>query len=101
METPHLSRIWLLQSWSGPVKALLIAWDYVLVHTNDRRSRHSCHDFQDVGSWNSFVRHAINQFFVYRREPLAITAISAQIVVLPLGQLMAATITREKVFHRE
>lgn len=40
----------------------------------------------------------LNQFFVYRREPLAITAISAQIVVLPLGQLMAATITRKKFF---
>lgn len=40
----------------------------------------------------------LNQFFWYRTEPLTITAISAQIAVLPLGQLMAATITRKKFF---
>ncbi|XP_051114799.1 oligopeptide transporter 7 [Andrographis paniculata] len=32
----------------------------------------------------------LNQFFWYRTEPLSITAISAQIAVVPLGQLMAA-----------
>lgn len=35
----------------------------------------------------------LNQFFWYRTEPLTITAISAQIAVLPLGQLMASKIT--------
>lgn len=34
----------------------------------------------------------LNQFFSYRTEPLTITAVSAQIASLPLGQLMAATL---------
>ncbi|KAI3813624.1 hypothetical protein L1987_18353 [Smallanthus sonchifolius] len=41
----------------------------------------------------------LNQFFWYRREPLSITSISAQIAVVPLGHLMAATIT-DRVFFR-
>ncbi|KAI3699359.1 hypothetical protein L2E82_43615 [Cichorium intybus] len=41
----------------------------------------------------------LNQFFWYRREPLSITSISAQIVVVPLGHLMAATIT-DKIFFQ-
>ncbi|XAR55181.1 hypothetical protein NMG60_11030601 [Bertholletia excelsa] len=39
----------------------------------------------------------LNQFFWYRTEPLTITAISAQIAVVPLGQLMAAKLT-DRVF---
>ncbi|XP_058179767.1 oligopeptide transporter 7-like isoform X1 [Rhododendron vialii] len=39
----------------------------------------------------------LNQFFFFRREPLSITSISAQIAVAPLGHLMAATLT-ERVF---
>ncbi|XP_057975207.1 oligopeptide transporter 7-like [Malania oleifera] len=39
----------------------------------------------------------LNQFFWYRREPLSITAVSAQIAVVPLGRLMAAAIT-DRVF---
>ncbi|XP_051142762.1 oligopeptide transporter 7 [Andrographis paniculata] len=35
-----------------------------------------------------------NQFFWYRKEPLSISSISAQIAVVPLGHLMAKTITR-------
>jgi hypothetical protein len=54
-----------------------------------------------LGILSCIMLSFLNQFFVYRREPLVITAISAQIVVLPLGQLMAATITREMFFHRE
>ncbi|KAH9311292.1 hypothetical protein KI387_026327, partial [Taxus chinensis] len=38
----------------------------------------------------------LNQFFWYRTEPLTITAISAQIAVLPLGRLMAATLSKRK-----
>ncbi|WVZ82786.1 hypothetical protein U9M48_030013 [Paspalum notatum var. saurae] len=34
----------------------------------------------------------LNAFFGYRKEPLAITAISAQIAVLPAGRLMAAAL---------
>ncbi|RDY14232.1 Oligopeptide transporter 7, partial [Mucuna pruriens] len=41
----------------------------------------------------------LNQFFGYRREPLSVTAISAQIAVVPVGHLMAATVT-ERVFMK-
>ncbi|KAF2312412.1 hypothetical protein GH714_034604 [Hevea brasiliensis] len=41
----------------------------------------------------------LNQFFWYRREPLTITSISAQIAVVPLGHLMASTIT-DKFFFK-
>ncbi|XVF15935.1 hypothetical protein REPUB_Repub09cG0198700 [Reevesia pubescens] len=41
----------------------------------------------------------LNQFFWYRREPLSISSISAQITVVPLGHLMAATIT-DRVFFK-
>ncbi|XP_042480130.1 oligopeptide transporter 7-like [Macadamia integrifolia] len=41
----------------------------------------------------------LNQFFWYRTEPLAITSISAQIAVVPLGHLMAATIT-DRIFFK-
>ncbi|AET00815.2 oligopeptide transporter OPT family protein [Medicago truncatula] len=34
----------------------------------------------------------VNQFFGYRTNPLTITAVSAQIVSLPIGKLMAATL---------
>ncbi|KAI8541135.1 hypothetical protein RHMOL_Rhmol08G0038900 [Rhododendron molle] len=41
----------------------------------------------------------LNQFFWYRREPLTITSISAQIAVVPLGRLMAATLTKRVFFE--
>ncbi|KAG2694187.1 hypothetical protein I3843_08G125000 [Carya illinoinensis] len=41
----------------------------------------------------------LNQFFWYRREPLSITSISAQIAVVPLGHLMASTMT-DRVFFK-
>ncbi|EXB39949.1 Oligopeptide transporter 7 [Morus notabilis] len=41
----------------------------------------------------------LNQFFWYRKEPLSITAISAQIAVVPLGQLMAAKIPNHVFFR--
>ncbi|KAK7376112.1 hypothetical protein VNO78_34965 [Psophocarpus tetragonolobus] len=41
----------------------------------------------------------LNQFFGYRREPLSVTAISAQIAVVPAGHLMAATVTK-RVFMK-
>ncbi|XP_015896323.3 oligopeptide transporter 7 isoform X1 [Ziziphus jujuba] len=40
----------------------------------------------------------LNQFFWYRKEPLSITSISAQIAVVPLGQLMASKITNRAFF---
>ncbi|XVF62199.1 hypothetical protein PTKIN_Ptkin08bG0198100 [Pterospermum kingtungense] len=42
----------------------------------------------------------LNQFFWYRREPLSISSISAQIAVLPVGHLMAATLT-DRVFFKD
>ncbi|KAK8693063.1 hypothetical protein V6N13_070661 [Hibiscus sabdariffa] len=42
----------------------------------------------------------LNQFFWYRREPLSISSISAQIAVVPLGHLMAATIP-DRVFFKD
>lgn len=41
----------------------------------------------------------VNQFFWYRREPLSISAIAAQIAVVPLGHLMATALTK-RVFLR-
>lgn len=38
----------------------------------------------------------LNQFFSYRREPLTITAVSAQIAVLPIGRFMAAALPKRK-----
>lgn len=41
----------------------------------------------------------LNQFFGFRREPLTVTAISAQIAVVPVGHLMAAAVTK-RVFMK-
>ncbi|KAL2333811.1 hypothetical protein Fmac_015024 [Flemingia macrophylla] len=41
----------------------------------------------------------LNQFFGYRREPLSVTAISAQIAVVPVGHLMATSVT-ERAFMK-
>ncbi|PON73569.1 Tetrapeptide transporter [Parasponia andersonii] len=43
-----------------------------------------------LGTLSCALLSFLNQFFWYRTEPLSITAISAQIAVVPLGQLMAA-----------
>jgi OPT family oligopeptide transporter len=52
-----------------------------------------------LGTASCFVLSFLNQFFWYRKEPLTITAISAQIAVVPLGRLMAATLP-ERAFFR-
>ncbi|KAG8374544.1 hypothetical protein BUALT_Bualt10G0006200 [Buddleja alternifolia] len=46
-----------------------------------------------LGTLSCILLSFLNQFFWYRIQPLSITAISAQIAVVPLGQLMAARIT--------
>lgn len=51
-----------------------------------------------LGTLSCMLLSFLNQFFWYRKEPLAITAISAQIAVVPLGQLMAARITKRVFF---
>ncbi|RDX76911.1 Oligopeptide transporter 7, partial [Mucuna pruriens] len=52
-----------------------------------------------LGTLSCVLLSFLNQFFWYRTEPLTITAISAQIAVVPLGQFMAATITK-RIFFR-
>ncbi|XP_042479613.1 oligopeptide transporter 7-like isoform X1 [Macadamia integrifolia] len=53
-----------------------------------------------LGTLSCVVLSFLNQFFWYRTEPLTITAISAQIAVVPLGHLMASTIT-DRVFFKD
>ncbi|KAI9076789.1 hypothetical protein K1719_041265 [Acacia pycnantha] len=52
-----------------------------------------------LGTLSCVVLSFLNQFFWYRTEPLTITAISAQIAVVPLGHFMATRIT-DRVFFR-
>ncbi|KAL8053325.1 hypothetical protein ABFX02_05G063500 [Erythranthe guttata] len=52
-----------------------------------------------LGTLSCVLLSFLNQFFWYRTEPLSITAISAQIAVVPLGQLMAARITDRSFFR--
>ncbi|XP_061352431.1 oligopeptide transporter 6-like [Gastrolobium bilobum] len=42
----------------------------------------------------------VNQFFWYRTQPLSVTSISAQIVVVPIGHFMARTLPT-RVFFRD
>ncbi|KAF9602292.1 hypothetical protein IFM89_026409 [Coptis chinensis] len=51
-----------------------------------------------LGTLSCVLLSFLNQFFWYRKEPLTITAISAQIAVVPLGHLMASTITKRVFF---
>ncbi|KAM7269914.1 hypothetical protein ACFE04_029128 [Oxalis oulophora] len=39
----------------------------------------------------------LNQFFTYRQNQIYITSVSAQILVLPLGKFMAATLPRREI----
>ncbi|CAK9157000.1 unnamed protein product [Ilex paraguariensis] len=52
-----------------------------------------------LGSLACVLLSFVNQFFWYRREPLSVTSISAQISVVPLGHLMASTITKRIFFE--
>ncbi|KAK4430338.1 Oligopeptide transporter 7 [Sesamum alatum] len=52
-----------------------------------------------LGAASCVMLSFLNQFFWYRREPLSITAISAQIAVVPLGHLMAAALPRRVFFE--
>ncbi|CAM8881944.1 unnamed protein product [Rhodiola kirilowii] len=51
-----------------------------------------------LGALSCALLSFLNQFFWYRTEPLSITAISAQIAVVPLGQLMAAKLPTRAFF---
>ncbi|KAL7230065.1 hypothetical protein ACSBR2_008577 [Camellia fascicularis] len=52
-----------------------------------------------LGMGSCILLSFINQFFWYRKEPLSVTSISAQIAVVPLGHLMARIIT-DRVFFQ-
>ncbi|XP_026449196.1 oligopeptide transporter 7-like [Papaver somniferum] len=51
-----------------------------------------------LGTLSCVALAFLNQFFYYRKEPLSISALSAQIAVVPLGHLMAKYITVRKFF---
>lgn len=51
-----------------------------------------------LGAFACVLLSFLNQFFWYRREPLSLTSISAQIAVVPLGRLMASLITKRVFF---
>lgn len=51
-----------------------------------------------LGLVSCVVLSFVNQFFWYRSQPLSISSISAQIAVVPLGHLMAKTITKRVFF---
>ncbi|KAF5194202.1 Oligopeptide transporter [Thalictrum thalictroides] len=53
-----------------------------------------------LGTLACILLSFLNQFFWYRKEPLTITSISAQIAVVPLGHLMASSIT-SRVFFKD
>ena len=52
-----------------------------------------------LGTASCALLSFLNQFFWYRKEPLTITAISAQIAVVPLGRLMAAALPERPVLR--
>ncbi|MQL92607.1 hypothetical protein Taro_025249 [Colocasia esculenta] len=52
-----------------------------------------------LGTISCVLLSFVNQFFWYRKEPISVTAISAQIAVVPVGHLMARVIT-DRVFFR-
>ena len=52
-----------------------------------------------LGTLSCVVLSFLNQFFWYRTEPLSITAISAQIAVVPLGQWMASTLPNRRMLR--
>ncbi|XP_019182413.1 PREDICTED: oligopeptide transporter 7-like isoform X1 [Ipomoea nil] len=52
-----------------------------------------------LGALACFLLSFLNQFFWYRREPLTISSISAQIAVVPLGHFMAKVVTRRVFFQ--
>ncbi|KDP42149.1 hypothetical protein JCGZ_03016 [Jatropha curcas] len=47
-----------------------------------------------LGLASCIILSVVNQFFWYRSQPMFVSAISAQIAVVPLGHLMARTLTR-------
>jgi hypothetical protein len=59
----------------------------------------ACFTFRTVvlGVGGNMLLTIVNTFFGYRKEPLHISAISIQIVALPLGHLMAKLLPRKSI----
>ncbi|XP_020585185.1 oligopeptide transporter 7-like [Phalaenopsis equestris] len=51
-----------------------------------------------LGTASCFLLSFLNQFFWYRKEPLTITSISAQIAVVPVARLMATYLPDRRFF---
>ncbi|KAJ0931289.1 putative oligopeptide transporter, OPT superfamily [Helianthus annuus] len=51
-----------------------------------------------LGITTCVVLSFVNQFYWYRTEPLSISSIAAQVATVPLGHLMARTITKRVFF---
>ncbi|KAI3904628.1 hypothetical protein MKW98_014808 [Papaver atlanticum] len=52
-----------------------------------------------LGTLSCVLLSFLNQFFWYRKEPLTISSVSAQIAVVPLGHLMAKYVT-DRIFFK-
>lgn len=50
-----------------------------------------------LGMISCAVLSFLNQFFLYRQNALSVTSVSAQILVLPIGKFMAATLPTKQV----
>ncbi|XP_002991411.2 oligopeptide transporter 7 [Selaginella moellendorffii] len=50
-----------------------------------------------LGILSCLILSFINMFFSYRRQQLSVSGLTAQIVTLPLGKLMAATLPTQKI----
>lgn len=53
-----------------------------------------------LGLLSCLLLSFLNQFFWFRRQPLSISSVAAQVVVLPLGRLLSSGIISRKVFLR-
>ncbi|XP_078430059.1 oligopeptide transporter 7-like [Wolffia australiana] len=51
-----------------------------------------------LGTFSCVLLSFLNQFFWYRKEPLSISSVSAQIAVVPLGRLMASSLPSRLFF---
>lgn len=52
-----------------------------------------------LGITTCVILSFVNQFYWYRTEPLSISSIAAQVATVPIGHLMARTITKRVFFQ--
>ncbi|KAI4381009.1 hypothetical protein MLD38_007128 [Melastoma candidum] len=53
-----------------------------------------------LGVLSCLLLSFLNQFFWFRRQPLSISSVAAQVAVLPLGHILASGIVTRRVFLR-